>query len=114
MILSHIVFTSFPTGLTDPRPVITTLRSVIIKSLLKRSFFYFPHFKAIAPHVRPPPNPTKTIKSSYLILPLFAASDKAIGIDAEELLPYFLMVVAILSSEIPSRLRAASIILILA
>src|SRR5699024_2801320 len=51
------------------------------------NLIYFPQRKAMAPQVNPPPNPTITILSPSLILPCFNDSDKAIGIEADELLP---------------------------
>src|SRR5699024_92339 len=55
---------------------------------LRLNLIYFPQRKAIAPQVNPPPNPTIMILSPSLILPCFNDSDKAIGIEADELLPY--------------------------
>ena len=37
----------------------------------------------IAPQVKPPPNPTKTIKSSSFILPASTSSIKENGMEAE-------------------------------
>src|SRR5699024_7178834 len=92
---SHIVFTSFPTGVTAPNPVTTTLLSFIKCFLLfiglnmhvNNLSSYTPQRNATAPHVKPPPKPTNTIKSSSFILPLFTDSDKAIGMEAAELFP---------------------------
>src|SRR5699024_1415714 len=78
------------------------------------NLIYFPQRKAIAPQANPPPNPTITILSPSLILPCFHDSDKAIGIEADELLPSCWRVFAIRSAGISKRFLAAAIILILA
>src|SRR5699024_11125453 len=70
----------------------------ILLLLLLLLFHYLPQRKAIAPHVNPAPKPTNTTKSLSFILPLSTLSDKAIGMEADELFPYFLIVLAILSS----------------
>src|SRR5699024_12800893 len=108
--------TLLPTGVTAPSPVTTTLLSIEHPPIILDLYvlFYLPQRTAIAPQVRPAPKPTMTIKSPSPILPSLTASDTATGIDAEEILPYFLIEVAILSSGMHRRCRAASRIRILA
>src|SRR5579864_6413051 len=56
------------------------------------------HLHVTAPHDRPPPNPTKTITSPGVILPLSSASESAIGIEAADVFPYSSMLMMTLSS----------------
>ncbi len=59
---------------------------------------YATHRHATAPHDRPPPNATKTIRSPGLIRPARTVSESAIGIDAAEVLPYSAMLTTTFSS----------------
>ena len=51
----QVVCVSLPIGESAPTPVITT-RCLLLICLSS----YLPHFKVIAPQVKPPPNPTRT------------------------------------------------------
>ena len=44
------------------------------------------------PHVRPPPNAVKRTSLPFTIVPFLTASSRAIGTVAEDILPYFSMV----------------------
>src|SRR5580692_2072623 len=72
------------------------------------------HRHATAPHERPPPKATNTIRSPGLTRPARTVSESAIGIEAADVLPYSAMLITTLSSGRPKYRAVASMMRLLA
>src|ERR1700723_2520360 len=75
---------------------------------------YAAHLQATAPHERPPPKATNTIRSPGLTRPVRTVSESAIGMDAADVLPYSEILITTLSSGRPKYRAGAAMMLLLA
>src|SRR5260370_525710 len=65
----------------------------------------YAHFRSVAPHVSPEPNPASSTWSPDLTRPLRIASSSASGLDALDLFPYSSMLLATRPTRTPLRPR---------
>lgn len=89
LMFAHVSSMLFPSGVTAPIPVITTRLFTHCLTPLKHFSYLFSPSHGYGTHVKPPPKPTRTNKSSSLILPASSSSTKEIPIDAAEVFPYY-------------------------